>query len=1153
MDKEAIWRYYGEVAKEFGEGPVKERDENGNTVTKKDEEGNVVLKRKSYSLQFFYENKLERLASKSPLLSAFLGDENAIDVSQWNCDIPLEDEISQWLSADKKPYKSQIEAIRYAVSRPLTLIQGPPGTGKTEMILNLLSVIHEKYPDKTVAVVSANNEAIKNITDKIKGDKSFSDIREVYAQWGNNRILYDWQEEHKEHKEYEKYKEYFYQKNRDKADPICRFDPKLLTKIPLFSCTIHSLRKIFVNEELFKQDIFEGDELFDYVIVDECSQVSTLLGIVAMSSAKEHLILIGDNEQLTPVVDEKSLEEIEKRYLTEDVPEEYRVTGDNTFLKVCEKVYSGKAQNIMLNEHYRCHPAIIGFCNEYIYDGKLIIKTVDNGRFPIRILWYEGEYSEYIYERKEEDKDKKTLQNMRQIEIFFQEEWTLLLERIKEDMNTSICVISPYRGLLEVLKKRIKYEIEKEDNNKINDLISSDLEIEDEREGAEERFPCLTIHKSQGKGFDIICFLSACDYDKAWPQRRRMMNVAVSRARKEFHMIVCSRWLPENLQEKETGYVLPHAWNVDNYYLIKLIDYAYRNLKDRNLQDGEFGFHRSKITSLFDRVPLYRKNADKNPNEPEIDEQAASAPEKCMREFLVKNFSEKYNVYREVPLGEIYPTDECKDGELKEYIGNGARIDFLICNDKEALLAIEVDGEQHRMGDMEKERLDELKNRCFELLENKIAFLRINTDGNGCWKGTYDKDGIKILSKEREVEKMQDYISKSTESLEHVEFTNENGNAPECAEASAEDLLNYFKEQFLVNECKDRLEKYLIDPDEPGKLKNDIPYLNYKGEEKIDYSNQEMNDLYFCKYGLAYALEYAMLYEIMLWSYGGNKFCVYSFGCGGFIDAWALAYARAKLKEDEVHNNLELDYQGVDKTRWKTTVFGDMIDKIWQEDGDENEAELMDNLCFTCWDIKHNISNFTFRKPQWVEIQKFSSIDCDDDKMCNVLMFPKIISELKSGVLKDFLSQLGEQIKKMRGDFYLCVSNSNSNYLQKETIENIVKIFEEQGFECEDDLFNMLKGKKNKKGEYIYRTILQNKYYIRKEESKKSSYIYYRIGGEGAEEMAINDLDDGFECKEVKDFLNNICEMKEESKCRQMLNANITFQIIRFTKKIINR
>lgn len=1147
MDKEAVWKYYGEVAKEFGESPVKEKDEKGNFVPQKDEEGNDVFKRKNYSLQFFYENVLEHLLSQSPLFGAFLGDKNAIDAGHWNCDIPSEDEISRRLSADKKPYTNQIEAIRYAVARPLTLIQGPPGTGKTEMILNLLSVIHGKYPDKTVVVVSANNEAIRNITDKIEMDEAFSNIREAYAQYGNNEILYQWQ---KEHKEYEKY---FYRKKYDKKTPVCRFDSQLLSEIPLFSCTIHSLRKIFVSEELFKQERFEGDELFDYVIVDECSQVSTLLGLVAMGSTKEHLVLIGDNEQLTPVVDEDKLAEIEARYSREDVPEEYRVNGDNTFLKVCEKIFKDKAQNVMLNEHYRCHPAIIGFCNEYIYDGELVVKTVNDGRFPIRVLWYEGEYSEYIYKKNEKEGTvKRTLRNMRQIEIFLQEEWGLLRKRIENDMDTSICVISPYRGQLETLEKLLKGEIGREKNCAIKDLISGDLGIEDEKEGPEEKIPCLTIHKSQGKGFDIVCFLSVCDYDNSWAQRRRMINVAVSRAKRELHLIVCNRWLPEDIQRNEIGYVLQHTEKTDDYYLIKLMDYIYQNLQDKNLPDSDFGFHRSTITSLFDRVPLYRRNEEKTLNGQEREIQTASAPEKCMREFLVKNFSGKYKIYREVPLGEIYPPEECKDSELKEYIENGSRIDFLICKDKKALLAIEVDGEQHRRGEEKADWHDELKDSCFELLKNEMAFLRINTDGSGCWKGTYDKDGIVVLSKEEEVRQMSDYLAKATELSGHREFTNENGNAAECTEADQEDLLNYYKD-FLMNGCMRRFKDYMDKSKQESR--NELPSLRYDGQGENDYSRQETDDYYFCKYGIAYAFEYAMLYEIMLRIHDTQQFGVSSFGCGGYIDAWALAYARSKLQKQGIQKGLKLYYQGVDLVRWKTAVFGKIIDETWPENDNGKVEWALRELRISYGDIERNISDFKFNEPQLSGIQQYSPAD-KQTVFYNVLMFPKILNELEEGVLNAFIERLGNfKYLKDQRSYYLCVSHSPAD-LKKEkdsvgaaAVGKIVEMFKKKGFESEGNLQTMFRDERQYEE-------LRKKYKIEeKYDAEISDYKYYTIGGKKTTDgqdkprVPIKDLSKEFECGEIRDFLKALNDEDEERKCQQMGYADIAFQVIKLTKK----
>lgn len=49
----------------------------------------------------------------------------------------------------------------------ISVIQGPPGTGKTQTILNII-VNLAIMQNKTVAVVSNNNEAVKNVKDKLK-------------------------------------------------------------------------------------------------------------------------------------------------------------------------------------------------------------------------------------------------------------------------------------------------------------------------------------------------------------------------------------------------------------------------------------------------------------------------------------------------------------------------------------------------------------------------------------------------------------------------------------------------------------------------------------------------------------------------------------------------------------------------------------------------------------------------------------------------------------------------------------------------------------------------------------------------------------------------------------------------------------------------
>jgi len=61
---------------------------------------------------------------------------------------------------------SQREAIYNVYTNQLSLIQGPPGTGKTATILNILANLIMR--EKNIAVVSSNNEAVKNVLEKME-------------------------------------------------------------------------------------------------------------------------------------------------------------------------------------------------------------------------------------------------------------------------------------------------------------------------------------------------------------------------------------------------------------------------------------------------------------------------------------------------------------------------------------------------------------------------------------------------------------------------------------------------------------------------------------------------------------------------------------------------------------------------------------------------------------------------------------------------------------------------------------------------------------------------------------------------------------------------------------------------------------------------
>lgn len=64
---------------------------------------------------------------------------------------------------------SQYKAVSTAISNRISIIQGPPGTGKTQTILNIVANL--LINNKTVLVVSNNNDATANFYEKLSSEK----------------------------------------------------------------------------------------------------------------------------------------------------------------------------------------------------------------------------------------------------------------------------------------------------------------------------------------------------------------------------------------------------------------------------------------------------------------------------------------------------------------------------------------------------------------------------------------------------------------------------------------------------------------------------------------------------------------------------------------------------------------------------------------------------------------------------------------------------------------------------------------------------------------------------------------------------------------------------------------------------------------------
>lgn len=273
--------------------------------------------------------------------------------------------------------------------------------------------------------------------------------------------------------------------NKDKIPPRFTEDDlwknfgEVIKEYSIILSTTHSLR-----------NSISENYLFDYVIIDEASQVDIVTGALAFSCAK-NAVIVGDLKQLPNVVsnDFKRLtNEIFKRY---NIGEEYNY-AEESLLSSIVKMYP-KVAKTLLKEHYRCNPKIIGFCNEKFYNKELVILTENNVKNPLII---------YKTVTGNHARDKV---NQREIDVISKE----VIPNLQK--TDSIGIISPYRAQVNATK------------NQLNDEIEVD-----------------TVHKYQGREKDIVILSTVANELNEFVDDANLINVAVSRAVKQLILVVSS-------------------------------------------------------------------------------------------------------------------------------------------------------------------------------------------------------------------------------------------------------------------------------------------------------------------------------------------------------------------------------------------------------------------------------------------------------------------------------------------------------------------------------------------------------------------------------------------------------------------------------------
>lgn len=295
---------------------------------------------------------------------------------------------------------------------------------------------------------------------------------------------------------------------------------------------------VFSTTYSIKNSLNENHK-YDYIIMDESSQVDLITGVLALSTAK-NAVIVGDLKQLPNVIT------TENRNIIEEISKKYKIEKNYDYLQhsflesVKETIIS--VPTTLLREHYRCHPKIIQFCNKKFYDDQLIIMTEDKGEEDVlkAYITSEGNYA-------------RGHLNQRQIDVIKKEVMPELYEKVE---TNNIGIISPYRKQKDQIQK----------------TLETDLKID-------------TVHKFQGREEEAIIITTVDNEISEFVDDPKMLNVAVTRAKKYLRLVVSNN---ENNKNTNIGdlirYIQYNNFEIKQSKTKSIYDLLYKQNRQKRLE-----------------------------------------------------------------------------------------------------------------------------------------------------------------------------------------------------------------------------------------------------------------------------------------------------------------------------------------------------------------------------------------------------------------------------------------------------------------------------------------------------------------------------------------------------------------------------------------
>jgi len=409
--------------------------------------------------------------------------------------------------------------------------------------------------------------------------------------------------------------------------------------------------------------------IFDYLIIDEASQGDLLSSVLAMTSAK-NLVVVGDSRQLQQI-DESRLFEMSKM-LSEKytVQSSYQYQSNSILKSVKDSI--ANVPTTLLREHYRCAPDIINFCNKMFYDDELIPMTHNKNQHIEIIKTVPGNHA-----RK--NPKGSGLYNQREIDEIY--------HIVSQYKDKAFGIITPFRYQAQLIQE--KYQ----QNN-----IEAD-----------------TIHKFQGRQKDevILSFVvNSLDMEEDQVENKlydfitneKLLNVAISRG-----------------VNKVTAIVSDGVYHSKNNIINDFIKYSEHLYGDSITKT-------STITSVFDY--LYSQN--KKQLLFKLKQNTKGHKTELLMIQLIEEVLKKYSridYSMHTRLSNLLNNVSFLEEKEQKYVLHPwAHVDFLFYNrvSKERLFVLEVDGISFHEQRVKQKLKDNIKDKALEM--NGIPVYRFKTN-----------------------------------------------------------------------------------------------------------------------------------------------------------------------------------------------------------------------------------------------------------------------------------------------------------------------------------------------------------------------------------------------------------------------------------------